>query len=155
MSPTLTTSLMQPLTKLRSVNLPILEKLTRNIYPGLFCGIVILILTGLPGSCFPHVKPTLGLDKVAHVVMFAGFGFLSIWGYREPFEQKDKNEKRKSLIFTLLVSIVFGALTEVMQETICINRTGSVYDFIADVIGSVFGISFFTFLQKKKNKIAV
>ena len=146
---------MQLLTKLRLVNLPILEKLTRNIYPGLFCGIVILILTGLPGSCFPRVKPAIGLDKVAHIVMYAGFGFLSIWGYREPFGRKDKKEKRKSLILTFLISVVFGALTEVMQETICINRVGSVYDFIADVIGSVLGISFFTFLQKKKNKIAV
>ena len=146
---------MQLLTKLRLVNLPILEKLTRNIYPGLFCGIVILILTGLPGSCFPRVKPAIGLDKVAHIVMYAGFGFLSIWGYREPFGRKNKKEKRKSLIITFLISVVFGVLTEIMQETICINRVGSVYDFIADVIGSVLGISFFTFLQKKKNKIAV
>ncbi len=155
MLPNSTTSLMQPLTKQRSVNTPVLEKLTRNIYPGLFCGIVILILTGLPGSCFPHVKPAIGLDKVAHIAMYAGFAFLSIWGYREPFSHKDKNGKRKSLILTFLISITFGALTEIMQETICYQRTGSVYDFIADVIGSLLGIAFFTFLQKKKNKIAV
>ena len=146
---------MQLLTKQRLVNTPILEKLTRNIYPGLFCGIVILILTGLPGSCFPHVKPAIGLDKVAHIAMYAGFAFLLIWGYREPFSRKDKNGKRKSLILTFLISIAFGALTEIMQETICYQRTGSVYDFIADVIGSLLGIAFFTFLQKKKNKIAV
>ena len=143
---------MQLLTKLRSDNSPILEKLTRNIYPGLLCGIIILILTGLPGSCFPHVKPAIGLDKVAHIIMFAGFGFLSIWGYRAQFEQKERKEKYKSLILTFLISIIFGALTEIMQETICYQRTGSVYDFIADVIGSLFGLAFFTFLQKRKIK---
>lgn len=145
---------MQPLTKLRSDNAPILEKLTRNIYPGLFCGIVILILTGLPGSCFPHVKPAIGLDKVAHIIMFAGFGFLSIWGYRAQFEQKERKEKYKSLILTFLISVVFGASTEIMQATICIRRAGSVYDFIADAIGSLLGIAIFTFLQEKKNKNA-
>ena len=145
---------MQLLTKQRLDNAPILEKLTRNIYPGLFCGIVILILTGLPGSCFPHVKPAIGLDKVVHTAMYASFTFLSIWGYREQFARKDKKRKRNALILTLLISIIFGALTEIMQETICYQRTGSVYDFIADVIGSLFGLAFFTFLQKKKNKIA-
>ena len=146
---------MQLLTKLRSDNTPILEKLTRNIYPGLFCGIVILILTGIPGSCFPHVKPAIGLDKVAHIIMFAGFGFLSIWGYRAQFEQKEQKDKCKSLIITFLISVVFGASTEIMQATICIQRAGSVYDFIADAIGSLFGIVIFTFLQEKKNKNAL
>ncbi len=145
---------MQLLTKLRSDNSPILEKLTRNIYPGLLCGIIILILTGLPGSCFPHVKPAIGLDKVAHIAMYAGFAFLSIWGYRDQFVQKSNKEKHKTLVLTFIISIVYGALTEIMQETICYQRTGSVYDFIADVIGSLLGIAFFSFLQKKKNKIA-
>ena len=145
---------MQLLTKLRSDNSPILEKLTRNIYPGLLCGIIILILTGLPGSCFPHVKTAIGLDKVVHIAMYAGFAFLSIWGYRDQFVQKSNKEKHKALVLTFIISIVYGALTEIMQETICYQRTGSVYDFIADVIGSLLGIAFFSFLQKKKNKIA-
>lgn len=145
---------MQLLTKLRSDNSPILEKLTRNIYPGLLCGIVILILTGLPGSCFPHVKPAIGLDKVAHIGMYAAFAFLSVWGYRQQFTQKNKKGKQKALLLTFFISICYGALTEIMQETICYQRTGSVYDFIADVIGSLLGIAFFSFLQKKKNKIA-
>ena len=146
---------MQLHTKLRLDNTPVLEKLTRNIYPGLLCGIVILILTGLPGSCFPHVKPAIGLDKVAHIIMFAGFGFLSIWGYREQFEHKERKGKYKSLILTFLISIILGASTEIMQATICIRRSGSVYDFIADVIGSLLGIAIFTFLQKNENKNAV
>ncbi len=146
---------MQPLTKQRLVNAPVLKKLTRNIYPGLFCGIVILILTGLPGSCFPRVKPAIGFDKVVHVAMYAGFAFLSIWGYRDQYIQKSNKEKHKSLIITFLISISYGALTEIMQETICYQRTGSVYDFIADVIGSLLGIAFFAFLKKKKNKIAI
>ena len=64
---------MPPLTKPRSVNL--LDRLTRNSIPGILCGIVILILTVLPGSMFPRVKPAIGLDKVVHILMYAGFTF--------------------------------------------------------------------------------
>ena len=61
------------------------EKLSKNSYPGILCGIAILILTGFPGSAFPRVKPIVGLDKVAHFLMFACFAFACIWGYRKQF----------------------------------------------------------------------
>jgi hypothetical protein len=83
MSPNLTASLMPLLTKPRLDNL--LEKLTRNSIPGILCGIAILILTLLPGSLFPRVKPAIGLDKVAHILMYAGFAFACLWGYRSQF----------------------------------------------------------------------
>lgn len=127
-----------------------LEKLTRNRYPGILCGIIILVLTGLPGSCFPTVKPAIGIDKIAHVIMFAGFAFACLWGYREPYSKHDARHNRKMCIRAALISIALGGLTEIMQETICFQRTGSWYDFLADTIGTALGILVFNFFFNKK-----
>ena len=114
------------------------------------CGIVILILTGLPGTCFPTVNPEIGLDKVAHLLMYAGFAFATLWGYRASYAEKDKSSRIKALTITFFISIIFGALTEIMQETICYQRYGSIYDFAADAIGTIVGIAVFAFFYKKR-----
>ena len=128
-----------------------MEKLTRNSIPGILCGIIILILTGLPGSVFPRVKPALGLDKVVHIGMYATFAFLCIWGYRDQFVSKGKPYRTKALIITAVISILYGGLTELMQEYLVPTRTGDKFDFVADSIGTLLGISVFgIFFRKKK-----
>lgn len=130
-----------------------LRRFTRNCYPGVLCAAVILLLTGLPGSCIPKVKPALGLDKIAHLLMYAGFAFATLWGYREPFQQQGARYRRKACWLTLLISIVFGALTEIMQEAFVPGRIGSIYDWIADLIGSILGVVLFYFLYRNRNNL--
>ena len=140
---------MPPPTKPRSVNL--LEKLTRNSYPGILCGIVILILTGLPGSVFPRVKPVVGIDKVVHVLMYAGFAFACIWGYRKQFVSNGLQYKKKALLLAIIISIAYGGLTELMQEYLIPSRTGDWIDFLADSLGTLIGITvFYVFYRHKK-----
>ena len=128
-----------------------MEKLTRNSIPGILCGIVILILTGLPGSVFPHVKPALGLDKVVHILMYASFAFLCIWGYRQQFISNGKDYRIRALVLAAIISIMYGGLTEILQEHLVPMRTGDWYDFLADIIGTLLGISIFgVFFRKKK-----
>jgi VanZ family protein len=129
-----------------------LERLTRNSIPGILCGIVILILTGLPGSLFPRVKPAIGLDKVAHVIMYAGFAFACLWGYRKQFVSNDLSYKKRAILLTILISIAYGGLTEIMQETITIlHRSGDCRDLIADSIGTGLGVLiFYLFFRRKK-----
>ena len=153
MSPSSTTCLTPPPTKLRSSKILLLDRFTRNSFPGVICAAVILLLTGLPGSCLPHVKPIVGFDKVVHVLMYAGFTFAALWGYRQPFQERGKAYRRKSLWLVLTIGIVYGALTEIMQETLVPGRTGSVYDWIADIIGSVLGVATFFFYQQRGNKM--
>lgn len=140
---------MPPPTKPRSVNL--LEKFTRNSYPGILCGIVILILTGLPGSVFPRVKPVVGIDKVVHVLMYAGFAFACIWGYRKQFVSNGLQYKKKALLLAIIISIAYGGLTELMQEYLIPSRTGDWIDFLADSLGTLIGITvFYVFYRHKK-----
>ena len=139
---------MQPPMKPRSVN-P-LERLTRNSYPGILCGIVILILTGLPGSYLPHVKPVVGLDKVVHTLMYATFAFLCIWGYRKQFVSNDKAYRKRALILAVVISIAYGGLTEIIQETLVPGRVGDWFDFLADSIGTCLGIYVFHHFYRHK-----
>ena len=149
MWPSLTASSMLPPTKPRLVKL--LERITRNSIPAVLCGIVILILTGLPGSAFPRVKPALGIDKMVHFGMYATFAFLCIWGYRKQYIKYNKTYRTKALKRTCIVSIAFGGITELMQEYLVPTRTGDWFDFIADSIGTLIGISiFWLFYHRKK-----
>ncbi len=71
------------------------------------------------------IKPPIGADKVAHVVMYGILSFLILW-----------STKIKQTKFVL---ILFGFLmaggTEIVQHTLITNRTGDVFDFIANCIG--------------------
>ena len=130
-----------------------MKRFTRNSYPGILCAAVILLLTGLPGSCFPQVKPVIGLDKVVHLLMYAGFTFATIWGYRKPFCERGAGYRKKMLWMAILIGIFYGALTEIMQETLIPLRTGSVYDWIADAIGSLLGVTIYYFFHRSRNNL--
>ena len=130
-----------------------MDRFTRNSYPGILCAAVILLLTGLPGSCFPHVKPVIGLDKLVHLLMYAGFTFASIWGYRKPFQERGNNYRKKALWIAIIIGIAYGAITEIIQETLIPTRTGSIYDWIADIIGSILGAIFAQILLRNRNNL--
>ena len=128
-----------------------MERLTRNSIPGILCGIIILILTGLPGSLFPRVKPVVGIDKVVHLLMYAGFAFACLWGYRKQFVSNGSAYRKKAIILALVISIAYGGLTEIMQEYLVPKRTGDWMDFLADSIGTGIGVLiFYLFFRRKK-----
>ena len=137
--------------KPKSGNVSLWDKLTRNSFPGILCGIFILFLTGLPGSVFPRVKPIVGIDKVIHIFMYATFSFLCIWGYRKQFISNDKPYQRRALLLTVLISIAYGGLTELMQEFLVPTRTGDWFDFLSDILGTLLGVFvFYLFFKNKK-----
>lgn len=113
---------------------------------------MILLLTGLPGSVL-KVKPVIGFDKVAHLIMYASFTFVSLWGYRKQYAENGKNYRKKALWITVVIGILYGILTELMQEFLIPTRTGSVYDWIADVVGSFLGAGIYYFFHQKGNNL--
>lgn len=132
-----------------------MEKLTRGFVPGLFWAIVILLLTGLPGSVFPRVVTFwdwLTPDKIVHVIIFGIFTFLMIWGYRAQYLMNQ--HRLKYLLTTIVIGVLFGALTEYLQKVLFVGRCGNIFDFCADVVGCVLGlIVFWAFYRKKIHKI--
>lgn len=133
-----------------------MKRLTEDFYPGLIIAIFIMVIMGLPGNYFPKVVSFwdwLGPDKVIHLIVFGMLSYSMLWGYRKKILSHDVRYIKKSFLLTLLLSVSYGALTELMQKYVFINRFGSIYDFIADAIGCVLGaIVFFLYLKKKVKK---
>ena len=78
---------------------------------------------------FPHS------DKIAH---FSIFFFMTI------FLIVGRLKKNYALIFCIL----YALFTEIVQ--IFLNyRTGSIFDFVSDILGITFGIFFIFFLEKR------
>jgi len=78
---------------------------------------------------FPHI------DKIAHFSIFFLMTFFLIVG---------RLKKNYALIFCILYALV----TEIIQ-TFLNYRTGSIFDFISDILGVTFAIFFIFFLEKR------
>ena len=132
-----------------------MKRLTEDFYPGLIIAIFIMVIMGLPGSCFPKVVnfwDWLGPDKIVHLIVFGILSFSMIWEKKKKIASKNTRSLKQVFLLTLLLSISYGAITELLQKNIFINRFGSIYDFIADAIGCVLGLIVFFFYFKKKLK---
>ena len=80
-----------------------MKRLTKDFYPGLITAIVIMILMGTPGNCFPNVTSFwdwLGPDKIVHFIVFGILSFSMIWGYREKIISQNSNTQKKSYLLT-------------------------------------------------------
>ena len=81
----------------------------------------------------PEIFPNL--DKIAHFSIFFLMTIFLIIG---------RLKKNYALIFCIL----YALFTEIVQ--IFLNyRTGSIFDFLSDILGITFGIFFTSFLEKR------
>jgi hypothetical protein len=116
-----------------------------NIHEGLgrhwlaICwGLMILILTGIPGQMIPKVTGFMDMfapDKIVHLVIFGGFIIVLIRG----FIAEPGYSFQKSAVVSIIISTMLGALTEILQWLVFINRQASIWDFIVDVVGIILG----------------
>jgi VanZ family protein len=70
-------------------------------------------------------------DKVAHFVMFAGFG--ALWSRTDPARRRTR--------LILAAGAVLAVVTELGQATPIVQRDASVEDGLADVAGLVVGVA--------------
>ena len=130
-----------------------MKRLSEGYYPSLIWALMIMLLMGLPGNFFPTVInfwEWLGPDKIAHILIFALLSFLILWGYR----RKIRNNKFLLCfcLLSFLIASAYGALTEILQITIFVGRSGNIYDFCADTFGGLIGVVVF-FLKFKGSSI--
>jgi VanZ family protein len=67
-------------------------------------------------------------DKIAHFILYAGlclFWFMSLHVFKI----------KSSLLIASLLSIVFGAVIEVLQGVVSIYRTADIFDLVANCLG--------------------
>lgn len=120
----------------------------KNFYPGIVWGIIIFILSAIPGNYFPKVQrfaDWLSFDKIVHIGLYFVFCFLILKGI-----YKQYHHNKKKLFFGLLFVVMFGGVMEVMQHYLFIGRNGNIFDFFANLIGCLLSYTLFLFIQRKK-----
>jgi VanZ family protein len=117
----------------------------RSLVPSVLCTVVILGISLWPK---PPEPPDLidipDMDKLIHVVMYAGYVAVIAWSWRA--------ERRSWRTGAALVTYgaVFGVLMELLQAAVpVLERSLSVWDMIANVAGSVTGITFYRWARGK------
>ncbi len=97
--------------------------------------LLIFILTSIPGKSIPKIFG--GVDKLKH---FGAYFVLSILlGFTIHLQNKFPQVSKKWILFTLLITSIYGLFDEVHQIFIP-GRTFDWWDLVADVVGSIIGI---------------
>jgi VanZ family protein len=126
----------------------------RYFWPAYLWGIIVLVLTGMPGNDVPSLPPFWNAfhpDKIAHVGLFGMLVFLLAAG---SYFKGGKISVKKSLItLYAIIGIALGGIIELLQKWVFIGRSCELGDFIADIIGVILAIIFYYILFEKKSTI--
>ncbi len=116
----------------------------KKAVPALF--VIVTILT-LVGTLFPsnyNLPSTFWQqDKLGHFIIFLAWTIL--FGGVLTIKQK----KKPKLPYVLLCSALFGIAIEMLQLFIPTGRNAELYDFIADLLGSLAALGILTIVFKK------
>ena len=95
--------------------------------------IIIFVLCTLPPSEVPKTK-ILYFDKVAHFgIFFIQSVLLSLF-----LNFRTRKSYFQKILFSTLMAFIYGGLIEILQ-TKFFNRSGDIYDLVADIVGGLFG----------------
>lgn len=110
-----------------------------------------MALSLFPGRYLPRIPDFYQLlkpDKIIHLILFATFVLLLLQSILKQYGYAFF--RFYGIIIALITGIGFGALTEYLQYSININRSGNIYDFIANTLGCLLGLAMFLILWRKK-----
>jgi VanZ family protein len=106
-------------------------------------------VTLLPGSTIDQLNlwGILSFDKAGHFMLYCIYTILLINAFRSG--QKKSYVSSKILVFSFLIATCFGLVLEMIQSKIP-GRNFDFIDMIANIAGSIFGLSAITFFIKFK-----
>lgn len=112
--------------------------------------LVIFILLSLPGNSFSHHQNWIDdfqIDKLVHMALFGSLA-LSFFVHFELSNNKFLKSIRAKA-FTLIFCTLYGIGMEYYQKYFVPTRGFEVADMLADAIGAILALPFFTILRKK------
>lgn len=127
----------------------------KKLCPAALWSVIILILTGMPGNYIPHINnfwEWLSIDKLVHLFIFGVLVFLILFGIKEQYF----NSTRRYIygIVSVIITSLYGMITEILQIYVFTGRSGNRFDFYADATGALIGwLSFYLLYRKKINHI--
>lgn len=107
--------------------------------------LAILAACSIPGRSIPDVA-LFSFDKLAHFVLFAGFGWL--WMAALP------GSLRRRTAGVALAGIAFGILTEFYQGLLPFEREPDPYDALADAAGVLCAVLLFAWRGRRRRRSA-
>ena len=72
-------------------------------------------------------------DKIFHFLAYSLFTVLWYLAFSDTFSLK----KTKSIIYAVVLAILFGTVIEVLQDTMTVSRALDVYDVFANALGAI------------------
>ena len=111
----------------------------KKLIPALTWAVVIMVLCGIPGRDIPELTflQWLKPDKIVHLVIFGILCYLLLVAFRS--EQAPAALHRNAIAIAVISTIAYGALTEILQTYVFIQRNGDVRDALANALGAVLG----------------
>ncbi len=127
-------------------------KLLKDFWPGIAWGIIVFVLSAVPGNYFPQIQTFanwLSPDKIAHVGLYFMFSILFFRGVRS---YRGYLNSKHLFLGTVLV-VFFGGLMELGQHYLFIGRNGNIYDFLANLLGCIMAYVLILYIESRKKKI--
>ena len=122
----------------------------RHNFLGISWAIFILILCGLPGEQFQKSCIT-NADKEIHTFLFAVLFFLLSVGF---IKQRTFPYLRiKTLSKVLIISMLYGLVTEVLQGAVFIGRSIDLFDAIFNGFGCLVGYGLFLAIYGRESYV--
>lgn len=103
-------------------------------------GIVIFILSVLPGRDLPNIKIDY-FDKFAHAIVYAFLSFLILRAMSKP-------SRNALFLWVFMLPVVYGILIECFQGFFLNERIADVYDMLANAFGSLIVVLISAFLKR-------
>ena len=112
----------------------------------LVASIAVIWVSLIPLSFLPDIK-FIPIDKVGHLLAFFILSLLYLWAFdnKEGFTKPGFYKNR----ITFLITAVIGAMIELLQHYLPINRFGDWFDFFFDIGGVLIAIIIYPMLKKK------
>jgi hypothetical protein len=112
----------------------------RGLRPAIAWALLILVLCLMPGEAVPSWDWTdlLNLDKPVHAVLFGVLLVLLVQGFRTA--RAEAFRPARPLLVAFVLTVVYGALTEWMQQLEALGRHGDLNDLVANTVGALLGM---------------
>ena len=104
---------------------------------------IIIYLSLSPPSQLPKIILFPGADKLIHLFMYVGLGWLVMWAFYK------EHLSKTTRIFLLFSVPVWGALMELMQLFMHQSRSFSWFDILANLVGAVLGVLVFKRMERR------
>ncbi len=110
------------------------------------CAGVIFMISVVPGGSVPDV-PIWNIDKFVHSLVYF---WMTVFLYFDLCRAENHGLTR-TLYTAVLLSLTYGGVLELLQQSAIINRTGSWSDFGANGLGALLAAGFILLLNSNRH----